>query len=110
MLPIQRGLRSLTARISRTPLAAAGVPLRGTHSRFIRSAAACIGKVSGSYLCFLLIDWSSWHHCVLLQIFFLTYSNLIFCCPLLAGTVYVLLPWLLVSLSFNLLLLFLEAF
>jgi hypothetical protein len=56
-LPMRRGLRSLAARISSTPLAAAGVPLRGPHprglesrwrySRCIRSAAACIGKVSG---------------------------------------------------------------
>ncbi len=62
---MRRGLRSLAARISSTPLAAAGVPLRGPHSRglesrwryprCIRSAAACIGKVSGSYL-YLLWD------------------------------------------------------
>jgi hypothetical protein len=47
-----RGLRSLAASISSTPLAAAGVPLRVPHPRglesrwryprCIRSAAACI--------------------------------------------------------------------
>ncbi len=49
-LLMQRGLCSLAARISRTPLVSTGVPLRGPHSRglesrwrysrFIRSTAA----------------------------------------------------------------------
>jgi hypothetical protein len=63
-----RGLRSLAASISSTPLAAAGLPLQGIHPRglesrwryprCIRSAAACIGKVSGSCLYFCGIELS----------------------------------------------------
>jgi hypothetical protein len=62
------GLRSLAASTSSTPLAAAVVPLRGPHphgleSRWryplcIRSAAACIVKVSDSCFYFCGIEWS----------------------------------------------------